>query len=130
VAWRCAPIGHPDRETARTWAELYRLAMAEPDGVYCCGRDEDGYSLGQVDAKNPATLVRMLENFARYGTFRDKKIPNPWSFDRAMLRFEFQELLDEGNTKDEAVNLLSEKYRMRGRGYSRSSIERKLKLRS
>jgi len=45
------------------------------------------------------------------------------------LRAEFRALLNEGNTKDEAVELLSEKHRMRGRGYSRSNIERKLGLR-
>jgi len=127
VAWRCAPIGHPDRETARTWADLYRWAMAEPDGVLCVCRDKDGSCLWEVDAKNPDTLVRLLENFAHHGTFENKNIDS--IVECMKLRIEFRALLNEGNTKDEAVELLSEKHRMRGRGYSRSNIERKLGLR-
>lgn len=111
------------------WAELYRLAMAEPDGVYSLGVDEDGYSLGQVDAKNPETLVRLLENFARYGTFKDTRLKVDLIAERMMLSAEFRSLLNEGNTQDEALELLSEKHSMRGRGYSRSTIERKLGLR-
>ena len=129
MAWRCAPIGHPDRETASIWAELYRKAMAEPDGVYSIGVDEDGNSLGEVYAENPATLVILLENFARYGTFEDKRLKISSELERMSLRAQFRALLDEGNTKDEAVELLVEKHRTRGRGYSRSNIERKLGLR-
>jgi hypothetical protein len=111
------------------WAELYRLAMAEPDGVYSLGVDEDGFSLGQIDAKDPATLVRLLENFAHYGTFKNRRLKVDLMFERMGLHAEFQALLKKGNTKDEALELLSEKHSMRGRGYSRSNIERKLGLR-
>ncbi|NBW18356.1 MAG: hypothetical protein EBR82_61315 [Caulobacteraceae bacterium] len=129
MAWRTAPIGHPDRETAQIWAELYRQAMAKPDGVLSLGSNEDGFSLGQVNAKNPDTLVRLLENFARYGTFEDRGLKIRAIADRLMLRADFRQLLDEGLTKDSALDVLSDKYSMRGRGYSRSNIERKLGLR-
>jgi hypothetical protein len=129
VAWRKAPIGHPDREEAGLWAEMYREAMAQPDGVLDLGRDEEGFSLGQVDAKDVATLVRLLENFARYGTFEDRRLKIHAIADCLMLRADFRQLLDEGLTKDSALDVLSDKYSMRGRGYSRSNIERKLGLR-
>jgi len=103
--------------------------MAKPDGVLSLGSNEDGFSLGQVNAKNPDTLVRLLENFARYGTFEDRGLKIRAIADRLMLRADFRQLLDEGLTKDSALDVLSDKYSMRGRGYSRSNIERKLGLR-
>lgn len=133
MGWRIAPPGHPDREVAGFWADVYRKAMAEPDGVLDLGRDEDGCSLGQVDAKNPDTLVRLLENFEKHGTFerprKDRGKGGSKMFERMMLKLEFQSLRNKGLTKEDAIGLLSEKYSMRGRGYSESSVERKLGFR-
>ncbi len=129
VAWRTAPIGHPDREVAGLWAEMYREAMAQPDGVLDLGCDEEGFSLGQVDAKNPEMLIQLLENFEEHGTFKNPRKDGLKMFERMMLRQEFRSLLNKGLTKEDAIGLLSEKYSMRGRGYSESNIERKLGLR-
>lgn len=128
---RGLPVGHPDRETARAWAELYRKALAAPDGIYA-EYDEDGYSLIYIDAKDPEILISMLECLARFGTLEDRSVlgQSVQKFGSTLgLRHEYKELLSKGHSKSAAVDLLATTYQDKGRGWSKENIERKLGLR-
>lgn len=124
---RFTPVGHPDREVAAQWAQLYRKAMAEPDSIYCC-TNEDGSNLIYLDASNPEYLIGLLENFARFGTFENRKLQIGMNVEKILLRAHYREKLDQGLTQDEALEQLADENKTK-RGYSRSSIERKLGLR-
>lgn len=124
---RFTPVGHPDRDTAAQWAELYRQAMAEPDGIYCV-KDEDGFNLIYLDASNPEYLVGILENFARFGTFENRKTQTRLAAEKFLLQANYREKLKQGLTQDEALEQIADENKTK-RGYSRSSIERKLGLR-
>ena len=119
--WRHAPKGHPDRETAREIADFYRRAMAAPGGIY--RHHEKGVCL-EIQA-DPELLLRMLENFAQHGTFFPKALVEK-EIDKEQLRQEFEKEVRLGATQDEALELISDDYKTRGKGYSRSSIERKI----
>ncbi len=132
MAWRNAVKNHPDRQIAATWARRYRKAMAQPDGVLDLDRDKDEADFGLIDAKNPLLLIRLLENFARHGTFRYPDLKFREFFERLNLRREFNELLKQGLTKKEALDVMYQRYEQKDgdrRGYSDVSIQRKLNLR-
>lgn len=83
----------PDRETARTWAALYRQAMESPDRRALIGNEDTGESSDYLYADDPGMLVALLENFAKYGTF---KMSYPGiDFDGMAIRGSYEDLLRE-----------------------------------
>ena len=121
MAWRKTPPGHPDRLTARDITHWYRQAMASPDGIY--EHNLDGACIA-VHA-NPELLLRLMENFAEYGTFFPPEIVER-ELATAQLKLVFEELLRQGWTQQDAVGYLSDEFEICGKGYSESSIERKI----
>jgi hypothetical protein len=95
--------------------------MASPDGIY--EHIRDGVCIA-VRA-DPELLLRLMENFAEYGTFFPQEIVEREEA-TAQLRRAFDELLRQGWTQQDAVGYLSDELKIVGKGYSESSIERKL----
>jgi hypothetical protein len=95
--------------------------MAAPGGIY--RHHEEGVYF-EVRA-DPELLLRMLERFAQYGTFFTKALVEK-EIEKEQLKQEFEKEVRLGATQDEALELISDAYKTRGKGYSRSSIERKI----
>lgn len=58
-----------DVQEARTWAASYREAQSAPGGRLCLNPKDRPEEQTWLDGNDPEPLIRMLEHFAKYGTF-------------------------------------------------------------
>lgn len=125
---RTQPPDHPDRAIARRYADLYRKALAAPEGVYI-EAGVDGLREIYVDSKDPRILVDLLETFAKFGRFSSNRFDADKVVDSVVLRLRFSDLQADGHTKDSAIEALIVESKKKGKRLSRSTVERRLGLR-
>ena len=56
-------------QEARTWAASYREAQSAPGGRLCLNPKDQPEEQAWLNGNDPEPLIRMLEHFAKYGTF-------------------------------------------------------------
>lgn len=107
-----------DRQIAADWVELYRKAMASPNGSYCLNPDDPLEEQTYLHADNVEFLLSLLSDFSETGTFKRPNSPMGAHF---ILRWDFDALRAKGMTHENAVEMLADK-----NACSTRTIERRL----
>lgn len=115
---RRAAVDGPDRKTALEWVDLYRRAQSAPDGQLCLNSDDELEAQVWIDGNDPEHLLRLLENFAMYGTF--EQVGELMDSIRLLpLRHAYREARRSGKTHTKTVEELEERYHLSARTIER-----------
>ena len=108
-----------DRFVAEVLVDVYRKALATQDKRLTLIDEKNPQDQCVVDGSDIRPLLALLDNFAKYGTFKSAKIP---LLEDLEIRIQFNELRRSGLTYAEAAQQLAEE-----KNVSVSTIERKVK---
>lgn len=95
-----------EREHAREWVKLYRLAELSPDGRYCVNPDAPYDEQCFICADDPEPLLLALACFAEHGKFRAK---DTLGIEGLLLRHEIEELRKGGRVSGGAIQAVADK---------------------
>lgn len=96
-----------EREHARSWVELYRLALKEPDGRYCVNRDAPSDEQVFICVDDTEPLLQLLDCFAKTGKFLPKDTIGIQGW---LLRFEIEQLRKGGKVHGGAIQAIADKH--------------------
>ena len=108
-----------DRFVTEVLVDVYRKALAEPDGKLILISEQDSEDKCVIDSSDIRPLLDLLDNFAKHGTFKSEKIPVLENIEIYLI---FQELRRSGMKYESAVQQVAEQSFL-----SKSTIERRLK---
>jgi hypothetical protein len=98
-----------DREIAKEWAELYRQAQQQPNGLLCLNPSDNKEEQTWLDGNCPNHLIHMLERFAEHGTFA--QVGGLFNSIRHLpLRMEFKKRREGGESYEKAIADMADKY--------------------
>jgi hypothetical protein len=109
-----------EQEIARQWVRLYRKAELSSDGKICLNPDAKPEIQEWFDSKNPEPLLKMLENFVAYGTFKDVGEETA-ARERFMFYVRYRFARQNGESHATVVEKMAEEW-----GLSEKTIERHL----
>ena len=112
--------GEAERDRARQWVELYRLAASSPNGRHCLNPEDVQEEHAYIYADDPGPLLSLLEGFAKHGSFF---IRDTYGIPEMILREELKVIRAGGKSYIAAIADMAEKYHC-----SPSKIERAVKL--
>ena len=98
--------GEVEREHARHWVELYRLAELAPEGRYCVNPDAPYDEQCFICADDPEPLLLALACFAEHGKFRAK---DTLGIEGLLLRHEIEELGKGPRVSGGAIQAVADK---------------------
>jgi len=108
------------RQQAAHWVEIYRLAESSPNREYCLNPEDEPEIQVFVNADDPSHLLRVLESFAREGTF---EFIDTFGIKEMLMRHELKSIRASGKSYEVAVEELAERHHC-----SVSTIERAVRL--
>ena len=94
-----------EREHARKWVELYRLAELAPDGRLCVNPDDPHDQQDFICADDPEPLLQLLECFAKHGKFAPK---DTLGIEGLVLRAMVEEKRKEGMVRGGVVQAIAD----------------------
>lgn len=94
-----------ERELARQWVELYRLAEQSPDGRHCVNPEAPLEEQSFVYADDPEPLLLALLGFAEQGTFQTV---DTMDIQRLIICAEYRRLRKRGLDYVQAIAELAE----------------------
>jgi aryl carrier-like protein len=110
-----------DKEHAQIWVNLYKKAQMEEGGMLCLNPEDLPEEQAWLDGNDPEQLLRMLEDYAKRGTFA--LVDEPYDSIRLMpLRNEYRAARKAGQTHEQVIRDLADRYYQ-----STRTIERKVR---
>ena len=100
--------GNSDKEIASEWVGLYRQAQQQPNGLLCLNPSDGREEQTWLDGNCPEHLIRMLEDFAKHGTFEYVGELHD-SIRTLPLRMEFKNRRKGGDTYENVIADMAEK---------------------
>ena len=109
-----------EREHARKWAALYRLAEKAPEGRYCVNPNAPHNEQSFIYADDPGHLLSLLECFAETGKFVPK---DTLGIQGLVLRYEIAQLRNSGTVHGGAVQAIADKHSL-----DKRTVERLIRI--
>ena len=96
-----------ERQRAREWVELYRLAQESPNGQLSVNPEDEQDLQTFIRADDPSHLLHALEGFAKNGTF---EFVDSFGISEMLLRYELKGIRAGGKTYENAIAEMAEKH--------------------